>query len=313
VILLADLDTDSSLSRYSAEKTVFRRNDQPAYRPETARVKVKTQVPLEDPYGRSTKVSGSISCDFQYAGMYYHATSGLNLTKYRAYDPNTGRWISRDPSGESISLDLYLYCSNNPINYVDNDGLARSDAQRTHQFIKGGLEIVGGIGAVALLTVVVVSTAPVWVVVGASAILITTAAAGLIVGEANIASAFSPNTPAADEMADTVSDLPSTANELAGRAIAGKSGQDVGTFADTAVTATTGDAADQALDLASKINDATTPPSPQANNTSGGSGSAQNSGSSGSSNSGGSCIDTPPSPPPAPPSGGSHQIILTPS
>ena len=76
-----------------------------------------------DPYGRATQVSGSISCDFQYAGMYEHATSGLNLTQFRAYDPNVGRWISRDPSGEGSGLNLYAYCADSPICATDSSGL----------------------------------------------------------------------------------------------------------------------------------------------------------------------------------------------
>lgn len=69
-----------------------------------------------------TKVSGSLDTDFQYAGMYYHATSGLNLAKYRAYNPDTGRWISRDPIAEQGGINLYAYCDNDPINGVDPDG-----------------------------------------------------------------------------------------------------------------------------------------------------------------------------------------------
>ena len=76
-----------------------------------------------DPYGRATQVSGSISCDFQYAGMYEHATSGFNLTPARAYNPNIGRWLSRDPSGESSGINLYAYCDNSPINLNDPSGL----------------------------------------------------------------------------------------------------------------------------------------------------------------------------------------------
>jgi RHS repeat-associated protein len=53
-----------------------------------------------DPYGRVTLVSGSNLASFQYAGMYMHQASGLYLTDYRAYDPTTGRWLSRDPDGE---------------------------------------------------------------------------------------------------------------------------------------------------------------------------------------------------------------------
>ena len=43
---------------------------------------------------------------------------------YRAYNPNIGRWISRDPSGEGSGLNLYAYAADSPINYVDSDGLA---------------------------------------------------------------------------------------------------------------------------------------------------------------------------------------------
>ena len=60
-----------------------------------------------DPYGRATKVSGSLDSTCQYTGDYYHpATSFFNLTLHRAYDPNTGRWLSRDPSGENRGLNL---------------------------------------------------------------------------------------------------------------------------------------------------------------------------------------------------------------
>jgi RHS repeat-associated protein len=36
--------------------------------------------------------------------MFYDADSGLYLTQYRAYDPLSGRWLSRDPIGEISSI-----------------------------------------------------------------------------------------------------------------------------------------------------------------------------------------------------------------
>jgi RHS repeat-associated protein len=80
-----------------------------------------------DPYGRATLVSGSLGSDFQYAGYYEHATSGLNLTLFRAYDPNTAKWLSRDPLPNAERLqgpNLYEYVSNNPIDRIDPLGLA---------------------------------------------------------------------------------------------------------------------------------------------------------------------------------------------
>ncbi len=80
-----------------------------------------------DPYGRTTLASGTNLATFQYAGMYMHQPSGLNLTKYRAYDPNTGRWLSRDPLKmveAKIGPNLYEYVKDDPIAKVDPLGLA---------------------------------------------------------------------------------------------------------------------------------------------------------------------------------------------
>jgi RHS repeat-associated protein len=78
-----------------------------------------------DPYGNFIG-QPQTPPDFGYAGMHYHAPSGLYLTRYRAYDPQTGRWLSRDPIEEAGGINLYGYVGGNPISYNDPLGLAPS-------------------------------------------------------------------------------------------------------------------------------------------------------------------------------------------
>jgi RHS repeat-associated protein len=76
------------------------------------------------PYGETqTKGRGDYRSDFRYAGMQYHAASGMYLTQFRAYDPNTGRWVSRDPIREYGGINLYAYVSGNPVKFNDPRGL----------------------------------------------------------------------------------------------------------------------------------------------------------------------------------------------
>ncbi|MEF9388516.1 RHS repeat-associated core domain-containing protein [Ralstonia solanacearum species complex bacterium KE056] len=77
------------------------------------------------PYGELVKSQGRAEyrADFGYAGMQYHAASGMYLTLFRAYDPGTGRWVSRDPIGELGGSNLYAYVGGDPISFFDPDGL----------------------------------------------------------------------------------------------------------------------------------------------------------------------------------------------
>lgn len=84
-----------------------------------------------------------MDADFGFTGFYYHAVSGLYLALYREYSADLGRWLSRDPSGETSGLNLYAYVANNPINAIDLYGTD----QTTGNTIEGlGL----GYGAVEL-------------------------------------------------------------------------------------------------------------------------------------------------------------------
>ena len=75
-----------------------------------------------------TKESGYSSFDNerQYTGAVYDDSTGLLYLNARFYDPQTGRFISRDTyRGEPNNAGtwhLYAYCANNPVNYVDPSG-----------------------------------------------------------------------------------------------------------------------------------------------------------------------------------------------
>ena len=66
---------------------------------------------------------------FRYRGYYYDKETGLYYLNARYYDPSIGRFISPDvlsildeTKGQINGLNLYMYCNNNPIMYVDPSG-----------------------------------------------------------------------------------------------------------------------------------------------------------------------------------------------
>ena len=76
-----------------------------------------------DAWGRAIVIQGTTSPDFQYAGYYFHAPSGLNLALNRAYSASLGRWMNRDPIEESGGVNLFAYVLNDPILWIDPFGL----------------------------------------------------------------------------------------------------------------------------------------------------------------------------------------------
>jgi RHS repeat-associated protein len=76
-----------------------------------------------DPFGRRSKLSGNTDSVFGFTGHFLHPSSALNLTLWRAYDARVGRWLTRDPLGERITVNLYDYCRLSPISLADPLGL----------------------------------------------------------------------------------------------------------------------------------------------------------------------------------------------
>ena len=84
-----------------------------------------------DAYGNCTIVfatgNAGILNPFRYRGYYYDSDIELYYLQSRYYDPETGRFINADDvsylAPETIhGLNLYSYCLNNPVMYVDPSG-----------------------------------------------------------------------------------------------------------------------------------------------------------------------------------------------
>ena len=82
-----------------------------------------------DPWGKVAE-TGPVPSDLGYTGHYHDGSTGLSLAAYRGYDPNLGRWLSRDPIGLKGGLNLYGYVNDNPINFSDPSGFAPMGGER---------------------------------------------------------------------------------------------------------------------------------------------------------------------------------------
>ena len=71
------------------------------------------------PFGALLASTGTVNQPFRFQSKLAHTRSGTVYFGYRAYSPASGRWLSREPLGETGSINLYEYCANNPINFID--------------------------------------------------------------------------------------------------------------------------------------------------------------------------------------------------
>ena len=73
------------------------------------------------PFGKITRTSGNIASSFafRFSSEYFDTETGLVYYNYRYYSPELGRWLSRDPIGESGGVNLYAMVGNDVVNGWD--------------------------------------------------------------------------------------------------------------------------------------------------------------------------------------------------
>jgi RHS repeat-associated protein len=84
-----------------------------------------------DAYGMTTihdaagneLTESEIGCRYLFQGREYDAATGHYYFRARWYNPDIGRWLSKDPIGIAGGLNLYEAFRSNPVNAVDPSGL----------------------------------------------------------------------------------------------------------------------------------------------------------------------------------------------
>ncbi|WP_425601728.1 RHS repeat-associated core domain-containing protein [Akkermansia muciniphila] len=68
------------------------------------------------PYGNILRMEGNAAEDnpFRFSSEYADDELGLVYYNYRYYNPQNGRWISRDPAKEEKTNNLYWFVRNHP-------------------------------------------------------------------------------------------------------------------------------------------------------------------------------------------------------
>ncbi len=74
-----------------------------------------------DAFGKEFRSSGPAAdtVPFHFSTKFTDAETGLNYYGYRYFDPVNGRWLGRDPIGETGGVNLYGMVGNNPVIAVD--------------------------------------------------------------------------------------------------------------------------------------------------------------------------------------------------
>ena len=108
-----------------------------------------------DAFGVEKNIDKNDTNAFRYCGEYFDKETATVYLRARYYNPSNGRFTQRDSNsgkiGEPLSLNLYTYCQNNPIGFVDFNGHERivvsggsEDGDKfKYQFVETALKQVG--------------------------------------------------------------------------------------------------------------------------------------------------------------------------
>ena len=140
---------------------------------------------------------------FRYRGYYYDKDLGLYYLQSRYYDPNTCRFINADGqlnTDHILGTNLFAYCYNNPVMYVDPTG----HAPDWNLLFMGALLV--GIGALAVAAAFAAPVSCYLVVELAYLALAEAGALTAAIGASEVYESFTGNNPVKDDFGEQAYD-----------------------------------------------------------------------------------------------------------
>ena len=89
---------------------------------------------IYSPWGEVISAEGGLAeiNPLRYRGYYYDSETGFYYLQSRYYDPENHRFINADSYASTgqgfLGVNMFAYCSNNPVNNFDNDGKRQGHA-----------------------------------------------------------------------------------------------------------------------------------------------------------------------------------------
>jgi len=101
-----------------------------------------------EPFGEVLEEDGTLSNNMMFTGQHFDTEIDQYYLRARQYDPHISRFTARDPIRgkfeEPMTLHVYLYCINDPINKIDPSG-------ETYVNIANGLQAAVSVYSAGLL------------------------------------------------------------------------------------------------------------------------------------------------------------------
>ena len=99
-----------------------------------------TPLAQTDPDGDGT----ATTVNLRFPGQYYDQETGLHYNWFRYYDPGKGRYVTSDPVGLIGGANTYVYSINNPLRFIDRNGLNPAIICAINPPVCGSLIVAGG-------------------------------------------------------------------------------------------------------------------------------------------------------------------------